>query len=236
MLTRLKQYLQAAVDVVLPRTCPVCKRALVADEHYVCRNCMVTLPRTHFHEIKFNVMEQRFAGKMRVDHAAAYFYYEKGSPFSSIIHDIKYRNMPGMGKWMAKQAVNEMRESKFFQGIDVIVPVPLHIDKLAQRGYNQAECIAQGIAQATGAIVCNAVVALKAHNTQTQKGAYERWSNTHNTYGLNEKEIGKLEGKNVLIVDDVVTTGATLLACAEVVAQIPGITIYLFTLAAARLD
>lgn len=236
MLTKLKQYLQAAADVVLPRTCPVCKRALVADERYVCRSCMNTLPRTHLHEIDFNVMEQRFAGKVRVEHAAAYFYYEKGNPYASIIHDIKYRNMPDMGKWLAARAASEMKGSEIFQNTDVIVPVPLHIDKLAQRGYNQAECIAQGIAQVTGATVCNAVVARKPHNTQTQKGAYERWQNTRDTYALNEKLIGELTGKNVLIVDDVVTTGATLLACAEAIAHIPGVKISLFTLAAARLD
>lgn len=236
MKLKIKQYVQAFADALMPRTCPVCEQVLGADERYVCRSCWSRVPRTHLESVPFNAMEQRFAGKVHIERAAAYFYYEKSNPYASIIHNIKYRNMPSMGQWIAARAATDMAASGFFDDVDVVVPVPLHRDKLAQRGYNQAEMIARGIAQVTHATVSCKLVAVKGHSTQTQKGAYERWVNTRDTYATAADAATALTGKHVLIVDDVVTTGATMLACAEAIATIPDVKISLFSLAAARLD
>lgn len=235
MLRKVKYWLRAASDVLLPRVCPVCNHALGGDEQYLCRRCLSELPRTHFEEKPFNSMEQLFAGKVQVEHAAALFNYHKGSAYTAIIHDIKYRNMARMGVWMGAHAVQLMRGSGFFNGIDVVVPVPLHIDKMMQRGYNQAEMIARGIANETGATLVCALKAVKPHATQTRKGAYERWLNTRDTVTISHNA-NRLAGKHVLLVDDVITTGATLISCAEALTAIPGITISIFTLTAAQLD
>lgn len=234
MLKTIKRYLRAAADTLLPRQCPVCHNTLDGDEQYLCRRCLASLPRTRLEDIEFNAMEQLFAGKVRIERAAALFYYEKGSPYASIIHDIKYRNMAQMGIWMGKHAVQQM--GGFFNGIDAIIPVPMHRDKEAQRGYNQATMIARGISQATGAPTRAWVIATRPHTTQTRKGAYERWLNTRDTYAASPQAQQALAGKHVLLVDDVITTGATIIACAEALAHIPGITISIFTLTAARLD
>ena len=235
MLRKIKAYLQAAADTLLPRQCPVCHGTLDADERYLCRRCLATLPRTHLEDSTFNRMEQLFAGKVPVKRAAALYYYEKGNPYASIVHDIKYRNMAGMGVWIGKLAVTLMKDSHFFDGIDIVVPAPLHSDKLAERGYNQAEMIARGIAQATGATVINAVTATRPHSTQTRKGAYERWLNTRDIYTAHPHAATQLQGKHVLLVDDVITTGATIIACAEALQHIPSITLSIFTLTSSRL-
>lgn len=235
MLSKIKQWLQAATDVALPRSCPVCHMALGTDELWLCRRCLAALPRTRYEEVDFNAMEQLFAGKVPIERATAYFFYEKGSLYSSILHDIKYHSLPEMGRWLTARAVHDMSASGFFNGIDVVTAVPLHRSKLAHRGYNQSQYLARGIAEALGVPCVEALKALRPHSTQTHKGAKERWLNIQDNYALN-KNADQLTGKHILLVDDVVTTGATLTVCASALKTIPQATVSLFTLAAARLE
>ena len=236
MIKTIKQWLGAAADVVLPRVCPVCGKALDDDEHWLCRKCLADLPRTHYEDVDFNAMEQLFAGKVPIERATAYFFYEKGSPYAAILHDVKYHNTPRMGRWLTARAVRDMGSSGFFDGIDVVTAVPLHRSKLAQRGYNQSEHLARGIADELNIPYIESLKAVRPHSTQTHKGALERWQNIQGNYTLNEKNIGHLAGKHILLVDDVVTTGSTLTVCSSLLKAIPGVTVSLFTLAAARLD
>ena len=231
----IKQWLSAAADVAMPRVCPVCGKALDNDEQWLCRKCLAALPRTRYEETDFNTMEQHFAGKVPIERATAYFFYEKGSPYASILHDIKYHSLPKMGYWLASRAVTEMAGSQFFEGIDVVTAVPLHRSKLAHRGYNQSEYLARGIADRLGIPYVEALNAVKPHSTQTHKGALERWQNIQGNYAL-KNDASHLSGKHILLVDDVITTGSTLTVCASLLKSIPGATIALFTLAAARLE
>lgn len=235
MLKTIKQWLSAAAEVALPRLCPVCGKALDGDEQWLCRKCLASLPRTHYEDAPFNTMEQLFAGKVPVERATAYFFYEKGSPYASVLHDIKYHNLPSMGRWLTARAVSDMTNSHFFDGIDVVTAVPLHRSKLAHRGYNQSEYLARGIADALDIPYIEALKAVLPHSTQTHKGAMERWQNIQGNYAL-KNDADHLVGKHILLVDDVVTTGATLIVCASLLKQIPSVTVSLFTLAAARLE
>lgn len=232
---RLSEIWHCTLDVLLPRECAVCKRVLTADEHYICNHCSIDLPRTQLHLHRFNTMEQLFGGKTPIEKACGYFFYEKDSPFAAILHDIKYRNRPQMGKWFAERYAEEVKSAGYWSDIDYIIPVPLHWKKRVKRGYNQSEYIALGISRIIGApVLTDAVKATRPHSTQTHKGIYERWLNTQGLYAAEHAE--RLAGKHVLIVDDVVTTGATLLSCALTIADVPGIKISLATLAVARLD
>lgn len=231
----IKRWLGAAADVALPRVCPVCGKSLDGDEQWLCRQCLAALPRTRYEEVEFNTMEQHFAGKVPIERATAYFFYEKGSPYASILHDIKYHSTPKMGYWLASRAVTDMAGSHFFDDIDVVTAVPLHRSKLAQRGYNQSEYLARGIADALGIPYIEALKAVRPHSTQTRKGAMERWQNIQDNYALNNNA-DRLDGKHILLVDDVITTGSTLTVCAELLKQISGVTVSLFTLSAARLE
>lgn len=235
MLKTIRQWLEAAEDMFMPRLCPVCEAALNDDERWLCRQCLATLPRTRFEDVEFNTMEQLFAGKVPIERATAYFFYEKGSPFASILHDIKYRGRPGMGRWLAAHAVKEMDGSHFFDAIDVVTAVPLHRSKIASRGYNQSEYLARGIADSLNVPYMEILKAVRPHSTQTHKGAMERWLNTQGNYALRDLE-ADLENKHILLVDDVVTTGSTLTVCAMLLKSIPGVQVSVFTLAAARLQ
>ena len=234
---RLAHILHAAAHTLMPRVCPVCASALDSSERYVCRRCLMGIPRTMYERnADTNTMVQRFAGAVPVERATAYFFYERGSTYSQILQDIKYRNVPSMGRWLARHYATDTASSGVWADIDYLLPVPLHITKLARRGYNQALHIALGVSDATQIPVYEAIDAVKAHATQTHKSAFERRQNTKGLYApIPEAEL-ELAGKHVMIVDDVITTGATLLSCAESLCHIPGIRISFFTLAAARLS
>lgn len=231
----IREWLEAAADVAMPRNCPVCGQTLDCDEQWLCRKCLAGLPRTRYEDVEFNTMEQHFAGKVPIERATAYFFYEKGSPYASILHDIKYHSTPRMGQWLTARAVKDMESSHFFEGIDVVTAVPLHRSKLAHRGYNQSEYLARGIAEALGIPYVELLKAVRPHSTQTHKGAMERWQNIQGNYVL-KNEADQQAGKHILLVDDVITTGSTLTVCASELKKIPGARISLFTLAAARLE
>ena len=234
LISTIKSYIHSAWDVLMPRTCPACRHALSPGEPYVCRKCLDNLPRTLFETRQFNSMEQLFAGKTPIYRATAYFYYRKRSPYTNIILDTKYRNSPRLGEWFGAYVASQILSSGFFQGIHCIIPVPMHSSKLHKRGYNQADYIAQGISRVTGIPIAHNVVAVMPHDTQTRKSIYDRWKNTQGLFdAVNTQE---LENKHVLLVDDVVTTGATLLSCAKTIEAVPGIKVSLMTLASAVLD
>ena len=235
MLKTIKQWLEAAADVALPRLCPVCGKALDSDERWLCRKCLAALPRTRYEDVQFNTMEQLFAGKVPIERATAYFFYEKGAPYSNILHDVKYRSTPLMGQWLTSRAVHDMETSHFFEGIETVTAVPLHRSKLAKRGYNQSEYLAKGIADELGIPYVEILKAVRPHSTQTHKGALERWQNIQGNYAL-KKEADRVAGQHILLVDDVITTGSTLTVCASLLKQIPEVKVSLFTLAAARLE
>lgn len=233
---RVSNWLRSAADVVLPRRCSACGTALTGDERYLCRPCLMELPRTRFEAIDFNLFEQRFAGMVPVERAVSYFYYERHSPYAAILHDIKYHGMPQLGVWMGERAAEAMAPSGCFDGVDLLVPVPLHFTKLADRGYNQSERIATGVARKLGVPVVDALKALHATTTQTHKTAQQRFAGKEGLFAVKSKHTATLAGKHILLVDDVVTTGATLMACARAIKAVPSTTLSLFTLAAAHLD
>ena len=233
-MNKIGEFLLNMADTVLPRHCSVCQRVLSAREKHLCQQCLAKLPLTKLHTISFNSVEQLFAGKVPVERATGYFWYEKDGANAAILQDIKYRNCPQMAMWLAQRAAAQMPD--FFADAELIVPVPLHITKLAQRGYNQSLLIAQGIEKVTHIpIAPTALVATRPSSTQTRKGAYDRYINTQGLYEANPKQTSEISGKHILIVDDVITTGATLCVCAQALLDAGAAKISIFALAAAKL-
>lgn len=231
----LKNIADAFLDMIFPRTCSVCEKSLATHEKHICTSCLIELPKTRYHEIDFNPMEQLFAGKTLIEKASGFFFYEKGNPYSNILHDLKYRNQPQIGRFIAQLYAKELFSKGSFNGIDCIIPIPLHSSKLRKRGYNQSFMIAQGFADIFKVpVFTDVITATRPHDSQTNKGIYERWLNTQGIFKA--KSTSKIEGKHVLIVDDVITTGATLLSASLAIADVPGIKISLATIGVARLD
>lgn len=230
-----KDIAHSVLDVLFPRSCSVCGKTLAAHEKHICTACTLNIPYTCFHEVNFNPMEQLFAGKILIERAVGCFYYEKDNPYSNILHDIKYHNIPTLGRYMARNYAQTLVGCGLFSDIDCIIPVPLHISKRIRRGYNQSEHIARGLADILNVpVMTDIIIAEKGHETQTNKGIHERWLNTQGIFSAQDKDC--LKDKHVLIVDDVVTTGATLLSAALTIADVPGIKISLATLGVARLQ
>lgn len=225
---------RSLLDMLFPRICPVCESSLLSHEKSLCTKCLLDIPITGFHLQKFNPMEQLFAGKIQFEKATGYFFYERGNPYANILHDIKYRNQPQTGRHLAAVYAKELVSCNFFTDIDCIIPIPLHHKKLVKRGYNQSEYIAKGFADSLNVpVFTDVITAVKNHESQTSKGIYERWLNTQDIFMVQNTEI--IENKHVLIVDDVVTTGATLLSAATAITHVPGIKISLAALGVARL-
>ena len=214
-------------NLLFPQVCVACGDALDKNEEYICLKCLYHLPKTNFHNISENEMEQRFWGKTPIERATAFFHFNKESSVQKILHQLKYKGNKEIGELFGKQIGIE-----FCWNVDIIVPVPLHAKRLRQRGYNQSEWIAKGISKQWNKPldVENLYRAIE-NPTQTKKGLYERWENVNDIFKI--KDSAKFRNKHILLVDDVMTTGATIEACAKAILQSGNTKVSMITLAIA---
>lgn len=181
---------------------------------------MIHLPETNFHMEKDNKVYQVFWGRAPLEHATAYCYYKKGGSIQKLIHQLKYQGHPEIGIFLGKLYGSKLIENNSYSNIDGIIPIPLHKKKQIKRGFNQAEKIAQGLSESMG-IEKNikVVFRVRASSTQTKKNRYNRWENVEEIFQVIEPE--RYKGKHFLLVDDVITTGATMEACLQALQVIP---------------
>lgn len=218
------------LDFVSPRSCVVCGRRLAVTERTLCPVCTLHLPRTGWYLTPDdNPMARAFWGRIPVERAAALMFYEPQSELAHVIYQLKYSARPDIGEDMGRLMAHELCLSGFFDGIDLIMPVPLTPRRKRQRGYNQSELLARGIGEVTGLPVETHVLRRRHFNTsQTALGHREREENVAGAFTLAGEEA--LAGRHVLLVDDICTTGATLTACAEALRSVKRIKISVLTL------
>ena len=222
------KWISDLIDLIFPRHCCVCGETLSRQEHDICLNCLYTLHKIEPHHKK--EIEQIFWGKIDIERAASFMYYRKGSPYNALMHKLKYKDAPEVGTRLAEMAAKELLDSGFFDGITRIVPLPLSKKKLRKRGYNQSEYIAMGLSNITGISVDTSLVKRDiANETQTHKNRDERWENVKEIFSVNGNF--SLEDEHVLLVDDILTTGATICSCAATLQKECGCKISIFTLA-----
>jgi ComF family protein len=226
----LKQAFSGFFNLFYPNMCHVCGHDLVQGEDVVCTKCLYKLPLTRFWKHADNPVAQTFWGRVNINHACAYFFFAKGSKYRPLLHKLKYKGKPEIGIFMGKEFGRVLMGSEFYADVDQIVPVPLHPKKLRIRGYNQAEVIAKGMAFGLNTQVSTThLLRSEFTETQTRKTRAERVLNVAEAFTLNNAS--ELEGKHLLIVDDVVTTGATLEACAQKLLEIPNCRVSIAALA-----
>jgi ComF family protein len=204
----MKNILSDFLSLLYPDLCLICSENLLKSEQHICLKCLSEIPVTNYHSISNNPVEKRFWGKINIESATSFYFFTKGSPFQKLIHELKYRNNKEVGIYLGKYAAANIASGTFFEGIDVIVPVPLHPAKYKKRGYNQSELLCKGLADFTGyATDFSNLRRTKETETQTKKSVYDRYMNTSGIFEVQNPEI--FENKHILLVDDVLTTGST---------------------------
>lgn len=204
--------LEDFLSLIYPRYCRGCYGSLVKGEEYICSQCLLEMPRSYYHLHRENPFYQRLRGRLPVSRVMTLYKFVKESRVQHILHALKYKQQPELGEFLGRVYGKDLAEADFMDQFDLVVPVPLHITRRRIRGYNQSETFGRGLADILD-ISCDdtTMQRLSASDTQTRKSRLSRWANVSQIFSVVKPE--RVEGKRVLLVDDVVTTGATLEAC-----------------------
>lgn len=218
------------ISLLFPRLCHACGDHLLRNENLICTECYVVIPRTNYHNEEDNPVAKLLWGRCMIEKAAAFSYYNKGSRIRNLIHSLKYKGIKEVGFELGRIYGLSLRSSGFTDGIDLIIPVPLHQLKERIRGFNQSEIISMGIAEATSLPVdTRALVRTSVSATQTKRSRYERWENVEGIFQVADRH--SIEAKHVLLVDDVITTGSTIESCTNELLKIEGVKVSVVALA-----
>lgn len=229
----LKEIALSFIGLFYPDYCLGCGRPLLTGEHYICVDCINDLPYTYFNNSRKNVVSELLWGRINsLNKAYSMCYFSKSSQLQSLLHNLKYKNKPEVGIELGIYLAHELEKTDFAD-FDVMIPVPLHPKKMKIRGYNQSEKIAEGIKRVINKpIDTKSVVRSVFTNTQTKKDKVDRWENVKDIFEV--KKVDNLAGKHILIVDDVITTGATIESLANVIEKLPDVKISVASVAISK--
>ncbi len=229
----MKHLLNDFTNLFYPHLCILCENPLIENEQQICLNCLYNLPKTNYHTNKGNPARALFAGFPQVNEVTAFLFFEKDGITQKLIHSFKYYDNKSLAEYLGRIAATELKEYGSYASVETIIPIPLHPKKEKKRGYNQSECIANGIASVYGCEIDKTSLSRVTETiSQTRKSVYDRHMNVENIFKLTDP--GKLSGKHVLLIDDVITTGATTSACIETLSEIPEIKISIFSTSIAK--
>ena len=215
-MTNARKWITDFTHLFFPHYCAGCGSDLVEEHQHICQQCYTSLPETNFSPHNNNPIEKIFYGRVDVTEAMAAYYFTKHSVLQQLIHTLKYRNNKEVGLQLGRWMGVLLKNSNRFATIDALVPLPLFPEKEKKRGYNQATVLCEGISEIINVPVVNEFIQRKRYtDTQTKKGRSERWKNVDGSFEINDAMLKRY--KHVLLVDDVITTGATLEACGSAV-------------------
>jgi len=217
------------LNLFFPEVCKACSNHLSDNELQICTNCRHNLPLTDFHDDKENAVHKILYGRVKLEHATALLHFSKKGIVQQLMHNLKYRGHQDIGELLGDWLGNDLKQLDSYSNIDVVIPVPLHKAKLKSRGFNQVDKFGIALANALNAEY-NPLVLVKTTNTKTQvfKDRLKRNANQSTNFKIVNGT--SLENKHILIVDDIITTGATIEDCANTLLQINGITLSLATM------
>jgi len=229
-MSMLQNIVTPTLHLFYPHICTGCGSDLLKENNLLCLRCINDLPHTNFAPYNNNPAEKVFWGRIPVTAAHSEFYFAKASLIQQLIHQLKYKNNRAIGFYLGELMGKSLLDGGRFNTIDFLIPLPLYPDKERKRGYNQAAVICNGLSAIMNVpVITGNVIRQRFTETQTRKHRTERWENVKGSFVVNDP--AALKGKNVLLVDDVVTTGATLEACGSILLQTEGVKLYIATLA-----
>lgn len=219
----------AVKQLFFPHICAGCASEQLGSDSQICPACLQSLHHTLFSRYANNPVEKKFAGRVPVQMATAQFYFSKSSVLQQLVFNFKYAGNRALGIQLGRSMGHSLQQADRFSDIDLLLPVPLAPRKLRKRGFNQSALLCKGISEITGWPVVEAgIQRLRANATQTRKDRVQRWENVSGIFGVANRQL--LQNKHVLLVDDVITTGATLEACAQSLLTVDGLKLSIATL------
>jgi len=226
----LTETFQNFLHLFFPHVCEGCGTDILNSDTLLCAACHEKLPGTNFLEHNNNLVEQKFYGQLKVEAAGAAYYFTKEGMLQHLIKQLKYYGNKEIGFYLGRQLGNLLAQTDRFNDVDVIVPLPLNPRKQKKRGYNQAAVIAEGINSIWQKPVNTKAVERKIFTeTQTHKDRISRWQSMRDVFAVTNANA--LLNKNILLIDDIITTGATLEACGEKILEVPGTKLFIATVA-----
>lgn len=218
------------LHLFFPHVCAGCSSDVLDNKHLLCLRCLTELPVTNFFNQPSNPVEIKFYGRLQVQNGAAGYFFTKDSLLETLIYQLKYRGNKDIGFYLGQLLGNFLAGSDRYSDIDAMVPLPLNPRRQKKRGYNQATALCKGIAAVwQKPVIENAVIRKVNTQTQTRKGRVSRWQNMDGVFDVIKP--AAIKGKQILLVDDVVTTGASLEACGSEILKVPGTALSIATLA-----
>ena len=225
-------YLNDFISLIYPNLCAACGDVLLKNEITICTSCLFHLPKTNYHKYKDNPVSKTFWGRINIESAASIYYFTKSGNVQNMIHELKYKGNKKIGFYLGKMYGNELKHSDIFNNIDVIIPVPLHPKKEKKRGFNQSKIFADGLSISMNKPVDTiSLIRTYSSESQTRKSRFNRWENVKEIFSIQHHE--NLINKNILLVDDVITTGATIEACGSLLLEIEGVKLFVVSIAVA---
>jgi ComF family protein len=220
------------LNLFFPQVCYACQNCLSDFEHDICTNCRHALPVTNFHFNNDNHINDIFYGRSKIENATALLYFEKKGRVQHLIHNLKYKNQERVGEFLGLWLGEELKSVRSYQNIDAVIPVPMHKNKLKKRGYNQVDKFGVEIAKALRvAYINNALIKVTNTSSQVYKQRFSRWQATSEQFTLQNSEA--LHNKHILLVDDIITTGATIEACVNILQKAKNVKISVAVMAIA---
>ena len=212
------QYLQNFSELLYPKLCGGCGNHLYENEEVVCVYCRASLPLSGECDFENNASEKLFWGKVSITAAASFLFFQKKSSTQHLLHQLKYQQKENIGEWLGEQFAYSLQSKGRFAAVEIIIPIPLHPSRIKFRGYNQCDAIARGMASVLQIPIVNGVLTRSvATQSQTKKNRFQRFENMESVFSISEKA-NRLPN-HVLLLDDVLTTGATLVSAAQVLQQ-----------------
>ncbi len=217
--------LNELISLFYPNNCACCNQVLTRQENTICISCLVDLPSTNYHEDSDNSVARLFWGRVQLGFGISSYQFDQKGKIQKLIHQLKYKNNTAVGEILGVELAKDIARADFATGVDILIPVPIHDKKRKLRGYNQSEYIVNGMQKVlkTTTISFDNLVRVTNTDSQTKKSKFSRWENVASVFKVKKTEL--FENKHLLIVDDVITTGATIEGCVAVLQEIKGVTV-----------